>query len=178
MKKLLSVFLILVICIGAFVGCSSERTKGAPNGMKAVKSDDTLSYNLYIPAAWIQDLSTGAVSAYCSSADLSNVSMTQFTLSNKFSLSEQVEVYLEGLKNTFSDFTIDEKYPENVTLDGVAASKIEYTATLAGDQYKFMNIICVVGAEMYIFTYTSTVDLYDSHLEDVQSILDNFAFIR
>ena len=72
----------------------------------------------------------------------------------------------------------DEKYPENVTLDGVAASKIEYTATLAGDQYKFMNIICVVGAELYIFTYTSTVDLYDSHTEDVQSILDNFAFIR
>ena len=176
MKKIAALLLTLILCTSMLFGCSSERTKGAPDGMRAVESSDKLDYYLYIPAAWKQDLSTGAVSAYCSSADLSNITMSQFTLSEKNNLEDQVNIYIEGLKGTFVDFALDEASPENVTLGGVAASKIVYTGSLAGNLNKFMNVICVVNNNLYIFTYTSTSDLYDSHLEEVQKILDNFAF--
>ena len=175
MKKFVSLALIFVLCFCVLCSCSNN-TEGAPDGMKAVESSDKLDYNLYIPAHWVQDLSTGAVSAYVSNSDLSNVSMTQFNLEEMKPLDDFVADYTKDLKDNLGSFTMSEGFPQKMILDGVEAQKFEYTASLAGNQYKYMQIICVNGGTIYYFTYTSLADNFDTHTEDVQKIIDNFTF--
>lgn len=175
MKKFFALLMAVVLCLCLFCSCS-QRTKGAPDGMKAIESSDKLDYNIYIPAHWIQDLSTGAVSAYVSESDLSNVSMTQFNLEELKPLSDLVTDYTKELSENLGNFTMLEGSPEKMLLDGVEAQKIEYTATLVGREYKYMQIICIKSTTIYYFTYTALAENYDANLEGVQSIIDNFAF--
>ncbi len=175
MKKFIALFLTLVLALSLLCSCGSTG-KGAPDGMKALESSDKLDYYIYIPASWVQDLSTGAVSAYVSSSDLSNISMTQFNLDELKKLDEYVADYTADLEENLKDFKMAEGFPQDTILGGVAASKLEYTATLAGNQYKYMQIICANGSTIYYFTYTAGVDAFDTHAEEVQKILDNFAF--
>ncbi len=176
MKKIVSLVLTLVLALSLFCGCTSSGP--APDGMKVLESSDRLDYNIYIPAGWVQDLSTGAVSAYVSSNDLSNISMTQFNLEELKKLDEYVSNYVTELEENLQEFKLEEGYPEKgkTLLDGVEAAKIEYTAKLVGNEYKYMQIICIKGGTIYFFTYTALAEAYDSHLEAVQQILDNFAF--
>ena len=166
-----------VFCLCMLCGCGS-RTEGAPDGMKALTSSDKLDYYIYVPAAWVQDLSTGAVSAYVSSSDLSNVSMTQFNLDELKKLDDHVADYIADLETNLNGFKLEEGYPEKgaTLLGGVEAKKLEYTASLAGNEYKYMQIICAKSGTIYFFTYTAMAEAYDEHTEEVQQILDNFAF--
>lgn len=177
MKKTLCLLITLVMTLSLLCGCGSN-AKGAPDGMKAVESSDTLDYYIYIPAHWVQDLSTGAISAYASTSDLSNISMTQFNLDEIKPLNEYVTKYVEDLGENLKDFKLAEGYPEKgeTLLGKTAAVKLEYTAKLAGNEYKYMQIICVKGSTIYYFTYTALPELYEKHMEEVQQILDNFAF--
>ena len=177
MKKILSFFVLSIMCLSLFAGCAGGSAP-APDGMKVLESSDTLDYHIYIPAAWVQDLSTGAVSAYVSASDLSNISMTQFNLDELKKLDEYVTDYIADLEGNLKDFKLVEGYPEkgNTVLGGVEARKLEYTAVLADNEYKFTQIICAKGGTIYYFTYTAMAEVYDSHLEEVQQILDNFAF--
>lgn len=177
MKRIICLLITAIFCLCLLSGCG-DRVEGAPDGMKALKSDDKLDYNIYVPVTWVQDLSTGVVSAYAGASDLSNVSMTQFNLDEMKKLDEHVADYVEDLEENLKDFKLEEGYPEKgaTLLNGVEAKKIEYTATLAGNEYKYMQIICSKGGTIYFFTYTALADAYDSHTEEVQQILDNFAF--
>ncbi|MBQ7968335.1 MAG: DcrB-related protein [Clostridia bacterium] len=175
MKKFLALFLAVVFCFTLLCSCS-KNTEGAPDGMKAVESSDKLDYNIYIPAHWIQDLSTGVVSAYVSNSDLSNISMTQYNLEELKPLDDYVKQYTDELTANLDELKMSEGYPQKMILDGVEAKKLEYTASLAGNTYKFMQVICIKGATIYYFTYTALSENYDANAEDVQKILDNFAF--
>ena len=176
MKKICSLALVFVLALTLLCSCTSSGY--APDGMKVLESNDKLDYNIYIPAGWVQDLSTGAVSAYVSSSDLSNISMTQFNLEELKKLNEYVSGYVTELEENLQEFKLEEGYPEKgkTLLDGVEAAKIEYTAKLVGNEYKYMQIICIKGGTIYFFTYTALAEAYDSHLEAVQQILDNFTF--
>ncbi|MBE6671248.1 MAG: DUF1795 domain-containing protein [Ruminococcaceae bacterium] len=175
MKKLIALILTFVLCIGVLCSCSNN-DQSAPDGMKSVQSSDNLDYNIYIPEEWTQDLSTGVISAYCKSSDLSNISMTQFNLEDADTLDKHVEDYVAELEANLDEFKLSEGYPQKTLLGGVAASKIEYTAKLAGNEYKYAQIICIRKGTIYFFTYTSNVNNFDSHAEDIKNILDNFSF--
>ena len=175
MKKIIALILTTIFCLTAFCGCVSNKNF-APDGMKVLESSDKLDYNIYIPASWIQDLSTGVVSAYYSASDLSNISMTQFNLETLDTLQNYVDKYVKDLEENLKDFKLAEGFPKKTLLDKVEAYKLEYTATLAGNEYKYMQFICINRATIYYFTYTAMVDAYDSHTEDVQKIIDNFSF--
>ncbi len=176
MKKSIALFITLILTLTLLCGCGN--TSPAPDGMKVLESTDKLDYNIYIPAGWVQDLSTGAVSAYVSSTDLSNISMTQFNLEELKKLDEYVSDYITELEQNLQEFKLEEGYPEKgkTLLNGVEAVKLEYSAKLVGNEYKYMQIICIKGGTIYYFTYTALAEAYDNHLEAVQKILDNFAF--
>lgn len=79
--------------------------------------------------------------------------------------------YYEGqFKATFSDLAYSVE-GENTTLAGMKAKKYVYTATVTGQTYEFMQVVALKTGTVYIFTYTSTEALFDSHLEDVNAIL-------
>ncbi|MBE6636191.1 MAG: DUF1795 domain-containing protein [Ruminococcaceae bacterium] len=86
------------------------------------------------------------------------------------SIDEYWAYYEKNFAKTFSDMTYTEK-GENMLLSGLKAKKYVYTATVTGDSYQFMQVVTIKNGYVYIFTYTSTKDLFESHLDDVNAIL-------
>ena len=84
---------------------------------------------------------------------------------------EEYWAYYEGqFKATFSDLAYSVN-GENMMLAGMKAKKYVYTATVTGQTYEFMQVVALKAGTVYIFTYTSTEDVFDSHLEEVNAII-------
>ena len=61
-------------------------------------------------------------------------------------------------------------------LAGQPAPYYVYTATIGGDDYKFLQAIVGSNGIFYNLTYTATPELYDSHVEEVMSVIEAFTF--
>lgn len=166
---LLSAALLLCAC-GTKDGSAPEL------GWKEI-SNEGVSYNFYVPDEWISDIATGMTAAYVSNADNSNVSVIAFDLqSGEIStVADYWKTYEPDLKAIFTDFTYVSEADET-KLDGVDALSYTYTGTVAGTEYKIMQVVAMKDAQVYIFTYTATTDRYDSHFEDVFAMLGFFDF--
>ncbi len=180
MKLKRNIFAIIAIAVCSVIllsSCSGNADAYAPNGMKLL-SNEIVDYNLYIPESWEGDMSTGVVSAF-NGYDNSNVSVMAFALGDKYDYSTTVAQFVEknkeDLENTYSDIEYITE-PSNIELGGYAAVKMVYTATVTGTSYQFMQVCTVANATVYIFTYTALPDAFDSHADEVQSMLDNFSF--
>ena len=195
MKKFLSLFLvsaILVICALSLASCSGDVTEGVPEGMK-IASSEQADYYFYVPegASWICDVASGATTAYYSNTDTSNVSVMDYILANTdYKVEDWWNSFENDFKNVYGDFEVVSS--ENVILDGVSALKTVFTGKMnvgidsAGEpivrDYKFMQISAIRSATLsapkaYVFTYTSlNDDTFDSHLEDVETMIENFKF--
>lgn len=172
-KNVLSALLIAAaVCFSMLVSCGDNST--APIGFKEI-SDEALTYHFYVPDEWTTDISTGVTSAYFSGADPSSVSMTAFELDRSItSVDDYWSKYEEDFKSIFADF--EYVNISECTLDSSPAKQYIYTATLTGEQYKFMQVVTIRNNQVYIFTYTALAEMYDSHIEDVLAILDYFDF--
>ncbi len=174
----------LALCVCA---CGEAADLEAPEGMKKVDAATT-SFTMYVPDSWTVDMSTGVISAYASLTDRANVSFTGFALDNEnraMTLDSFWETYSGDFKDTFGDsmFYFDENGEETAepfaaktTLGGIAANKYVYRAKVTGEVYKFMQVTCIAAGTVYIFTYTAIDSAYESHLQEVGDILDNFKF--
>lgn len=198
MKRIISLMLA-IIAIFAFSACSADDDSWLPVGMQ-LASTDAVDYKLYVPSSWTVDVSTGIISAYVSDTDRSNVTVTAFNLSNDNStmtVSEYWSEYEALLKSTFPDMTYvqptvldadgnvieselsaDEMAgnPSTTLLDGVAANKYYYTATVSGESIEYMQLVAVRGGVAYIITYTATPTNFATHVADVEDIISNFRF--
>lgn len=85
-------------------------------------------------------------------------------------LEEYWAYYSAEFQRTFPDMEYITE-GENMLVSGLSAKKYVYTATVTGQSYQFMQVITIKAGIVYIFTYTATVDNYETHLEDVNSIL-------
>ncbi len=84
---------------------------------------------------------------------------------------EEYWAYYEGqFEATFSDLAYSVE-GENMMLAGMKAKKYVYTATVTGETYEFMQVVALKAGTVYIFTYTSTEEVFDSHLEEVNAII-------
>ncbi len=180
-NKTLIIALALIAVVFA-VSCSKEQiTEGleTPNGMKLL-SNTISDYTLFIPTDWEADISTGVVSAY-NSLDNSNISMMEFvpTYNGKTYTSavELAELNKADLEATYEDIEFITE-PSNIELDGYAAVKTVYTATVTDTVFKFMQVSVIVNGDYYIFTYTALPDNYETHESDVQLMLDTLKFSK
>ena len=83
---------------------------------------------------------------------------------------EYWEYYSKEFERTFSDMEYVTK-GEDMLLSKKAAKKYVYTATVTGEEYKFMQVVMLNAGTVYIFTYTATVENYDTHLSEVEGII-------
>ena len=173
--KLKALFVFVILLMMLLTGCSQTTDTEAPDGMKLF-SNEHVDYTAYVPAQWIVDMSTGTLSAYVSSADASNISITAQATRGIMTLDEYWKGYEEDFNSTFTDMEYVGEVPATTTLSGLPANKYVYTATVTGTSYKFMQVVCIKETNVYVITYTSTPEQYDSNLEDVEKILDNFSF--
>ncbi len=175
MKKTLITALLALTLSFASCGSSSE---DAPMGYKEI-SNEGLNYHFYVPSEWTADVSTGMTSAYYDGRDPSNVSVTAFELDDVSINSADAywELNEADLKLILPDLEyVDISDCKLGGEDGVDAKQYVYTASMSDTEYKFMQVVAIRSNEVYIITYTAVADKYDSHIEDVISMVDYFKF--
>lgn len=177
MKKILSLILVFSLLL-LLVSCGKE-PDGIPDGMKPIENEN-VSYTMFIPEDWIEDLSIGITSAKTS--DNSNVSMQMMTPSGSYASADAYfrTDYFPKLESTFKSVVLleEECSITNQTFgaDGLGAVKYVYTVESDGATYKIMQYFMVNAGYLYIFTYTAQESLFAEHLEDVSMIVKNFVF--
>ena len=165
----------LLVALSVTLASCGSNGDSAPMGYREI-SDEGLNYHFYVPDEWTPDVSTGMTSAYYSGRDPSNVSVTAFELDD--TSINSVDAYWElneaDLKLILPDLEyVDES---DCKLGGVDGRQYVYTASMSDTEYKFMQVVAIKSNEVYIFTYTATAENYDSHIEDVISMVDYFKF--
>lgn len=175
MKKFIAL-IALVLALACFVSCAKEKDPSIPEGM-TVSENDAVDYYLYYPEEWTVDRNDGMVSVYVSDTDRSNVSVTAFTAPADVSNIEDYlnNDYLGYVESNFPELEMLTS-AEIATLGGVDSRRYVFTANIAGADYKFMQNITYRYGYIYIFTYTSTVELFDKHIDDVTKMAQEFEF--
>lgn len=177
MKKIWLITVALMLLITA-TSCSKNESE-LPEGM-ALLDNEAVDYYFYYPENWQADRNDGMVSAYVSDKDRSNVSVTTFAAPADVTsvdgyLAMGDTTYFDHMKETFPDLEMLTD-GEETTLSGVPARQYVFTATVAGDPYKFKQVITYYYGYIYMLTYTSTVEGFDTHTEEVNSIVNEFKF--
>lgn len=188
-RKILCLILVLSIIILSLASCS--KNEQPPKGMKKMSSE-FIGYKLYIPEEWTENISTGFISAYAK--DLSNISIQTMSLSGVFEsgtgyvfYADNVSYssiddyfrnnYLTKINGTFSSFNLKEEYTTNQKFgESDKCAKYVYTLNVDGIEYTFLQIFTIYGSNLYIFTYTATSDNFESHISDINNIINNFSF--
>ena len=177
MKKF-CLIIVLVLTLLLLISCSKKETD-IPDGM-AVLNGDAVEFNFYYPEDWQIDRNDGMVSVYVSDKDRSNVSVTTFTAPAEVQgvdgyLTMGNTTYFDHVKATFPDLEMLTD-GEEVTLGGAPARQYVFTASVSGDPYKFRQVITYYYGYIHILTYTSTIDGFDSHTDEVNKIISEFTF--
>lgn len=175
MKKIILIsVLILSLCLLA--SCSNNKAPNVPEGM-TLSENEAVDYYLYYPEKWTVDRNDGMVSVYVSDKDRSNVSVTAFTApSNVNNIEDYLNSdYLGYVESNFPELEMITAGEES-TLGGVDSRRYVFSANIAGGDYKFMQNITYRYGYIYIFTYTSTLDLFDTHIDEVTKIIEEFEF--
>ena len=183
--RLTACVLLFVFMSCALLSCGAKVVDGVtvPAGMRMIVSESK-DYNLIVPDNWLTDTTVGMTSAYCEDAARSSVSVTANELSGLETTT--IEDYWNGFSEqflaAFPDFEMVDKEPSDVTVGAANEGsetkgvKYRYTATVGDTKYQWMQVLFIRNATIYIMTYTSTAEAYDSHLDDVNNIIAHFSF--
>lgn len=177
MKKTFFRIMLVILAALLLVSASACTGKGdvtAPVGM-VTASDENADFYFFVPKKWIVESATAAVSAYFSKEDPSSVSMMAWTLDDSaMTLEQWWEFNRSELELVFGEFALEKT--ENTMIDGIYARKYIYTANVGEYSYKFLQAACIKDGEVFLFTYTSLADTFDSHMDDVEQMLSSLKF--
>ena len=160
------------LCL-ALCACQKTPTEVDVHDGMILASSDIVDYYLFVPQGWRVDMSGGMVSAYKSAEDPTSVSvMTWETPYADDTPADVWEMYKGEFESVFSDFTVESS--TSMLLDGGAAEKYVYTGTLAGNTFRYTQVITVRHSAAYLITVTEITSSTADHTEDITAILDNF----
>ena len=177
LKKMIALLMAFVLCT-ALTACASETEDGVtvPTGMQAILSEAE-DYYLIVPADWLTDTTVGLTSAYAEDLARSSVTVCANELTYEISTIEDYWAsYAEQFAATFTNFTMLDDVPGDVTIGGEAGKKYRYTATVGDVDYQWMQVLFIHNGTLYMLTYTSTPDGYEDLLDDVSDIISAFTF--
>lgn len=147
----------------------------APSGMQ-LASTDKRPYRFFVPKSWVIDTKSGVSAAFYSNEDKSNVSLQAHMSTGEMA---NLDTFFDNsqikYKNLYGDnYTLLTKI-DNVKMGEYNAIQFIFTVKSADIEYKLMQTVCAKGEMYYILTYTSTPELFDSHLGDVEAMISAFA---
>ena len=165
--RLLCLFMLTIVL---FCSCQQDDT---PEGMKKI-SGDNVAYNFYVYTQWLVD--EGVTNcAYYSATDRSNVTMTSYVPDQTFDTVQQFyQSCIETYKRDFENFEVVEE--TTTKMDMFDAYLVTYTFTFGEKTYKVMQAMTLRGNIMYMFTYTSSPELFDSHHKEALDMLGVLKF--
>lgn len=176
MKKTLCIVFCIVTLL-SLTACQNE----IPKNMQACASENE-AFNFYVPKTWALNTSSGTASALFSATDRSNVSMTCMIAEPGFeTLEDYTKKAFDSYREILPGFDGIVALPgedgnNGSALGGEPAAYMTYTATLDGVNYKYMQLVCKHNEMFYVFTYTSTVEKFDSHAEELDLMLQYISF--
>ena len=169
--RILSLLLALCFTLPLLASCSKKGEYDPPTGWQAA-SDEQADFYFYVPDNWTVDFSTAAAGAYYSASDPSSVSVMAWELPNTdTSLDDWWALNREELEKVFTDFSLESEENMTLTRDNLYAKRYVYTASLGGYGYRYMQVAALKGTAVYLFTYCSVEENYESHLEAVEEML-------
>lgn len=169
MKK----FVVLLLALLMLAGCAKDEA-GVPDNMQLASRED-VAYCLYVPKTWNVNTDSGVSSAYYSSTDSSNVSvMSYYPEAESMSIDDYWKLTEAEYQTSFQGYSFVSS--ETTLLGGRKAGKYTFDLTVGTEQVRMMQVIAAYDSMFYIFTYTSAPETFDSHAEEVQTIVDNFTF--
>ena len=201
MKKIICIFVLLVMCF-SIVSCGQSEVE-IPDGMKQASEANDLFY-LFIPASWTYSRGHNMPYAYVSESDTSNVSVVLYMLNEaeittadttaaetteatsdaeSSKVENPREPYIDQFWTEFTEnavlsygesFNLIEK--SEAVLDRLYAKQFIYSESTGGKEYKHLAVVTCYGGMIVCFTYTSTVDNYEAHLNEVNLMIKEFKF--
>lgn len=170
MKKTTALLFALLFAVLALASCGKKDAFAPPAGY-ALASDEKADFYFYVPDKWTVDYSTAAAGAYFSPSDPSSVSVMAWELPNTdTSIDEWWAMNREEIEKVFADFALESE--ENAEIDGQYAKKYVYSASVGGYAYRYQQVAAVKGTSVYLFTYASTPENYEKHLDEVNKMLE------
>lgn len=175
MKKLISLFLILVLCFSLFA-CDKNDENPIPEGMQAASDPARLGFSLFVPEAWVVS-SYGAIAcAYVSNLDTSSVSLVRVEL-GEVSFENYVKESLAKSKNAVT--YLEDGKQVNFGNAKRALSYV-YTYSYGEHPFTFMQVLAqAADGATYLFTYSASAtdkyegeSFYQSHLSEVTSMME------
>lgn len=185
-KRYISVILLIVTVFSALVSCTVQPGyEGAPENMRPINEGDEGAI-LYVPINWSVETSTGVPTAYYSSRDRSMITLVTVDASDVGDMDPQQ--YWESYRTVFTaelkDFAISKESEEakdyTTRLIAEQPSYIyDFTANITNISYKFRQAVLKhpESGDIYIITYTASAEVFDSHLDDLTKVYDNFRLV-
>lgn len=177
MKKVLPLILILSFCLISLAGCTPDTSEAGKDEFVY----NSGGFTLYVPESWTVTLSTDCTVA--NAPDGTTVSVTPFSMSDAYY--QTVSTAWEKIKSNFDTFfagnysIVDEENTDfEVIVDGYNAGEYIYTGTVADVSMKYKTVLTIYNTYLYIITFSTTPELYDSHEEDYTNIIKYFKFAK
>ncbi len=174
MKKLLAL-LLAALTVLTLAACTSESMKDA--GAEEAYRENVVDFTLYIPETWILDTTSFVVSAHASKEDASTVTMTQADLSSGY---QQIPAIFESTKDELAKLytfkTLKEATQRKVADTDAAIYQYSLTDKQSEAVLHYLQCMFIKDGTLYTFTYYATPDLYETHMPEVNKMLDAITF--
>ncbi len=179
-KKTLFILVFALVLTVSLVSCSDKKEDDTlPDGM-LMTENAAGDYSFFYPEEWIVDRNDGMVMVHVSESDASSVSVSSFAPPREgmTTLEDYLENgYVNHIKDSVANVEIDSENFTAATLSGRDARRIEFSATVGEKDFRFLQVITLnTDGYIYIVTYTSTPDFFETHLENVEKIITEFKF--
>ena len=148
--------------------------KHTPEGME-IASSDNVEYRLYVPETWICDAASGKSEAYYPESQRSNVSVTSFAPENSISVENYFVQCETEYKKSVPGYERIGEAQERTVAERTAYS-YTYRAVVEDQPFTVMQTLFAYNGMIYSFTYTAREEQFETHLEDVEAMLDAFTF--
>lgn len=166
--------------IANFVLCEKTDPNGAevtdkktPDGMK-IASADQIEYRLYVPKNWICNAESGASEAYYPESEKSNITVTSYTPDQSIS----VQSYFAQCETEYR--AVLPEYERLSEVERTVAERTAYSYTyrtvVDGVEFRIMQTLFAYNDMIYSITYTAREAVFESHMTDVEAILQAFRF--
>lgn len=149
----------------------------APEGMKIASSDE-VAYRFFVPESWTVDYDQ-RIFAACDPNDRTNVSVIPYMPSTDGMSVAEFFTMGNDLMLEAADaegYTLNGHETEGVTLGGRPAAKYDFTCTIGGNTYHYIQVIALYKGMFYTVTYTAAEAHFAEHLDELNAILQAFVF--
>lgn len=144
----------------------------APDGMTLASSKER-PYKLFMPSnGWTIDTSAKITSI--AATDKSNLTVQYFMPDKEIN---SVDAYWEQCMEKNKDILVDLEIEstESTRVGGIESGLVGvFRGKSGGVEYKFKQAIAFRGEIIYVVTYTAITENFDSHIEDVDKMLEHF----